>query len=298
MKKALKTFSDQQRLRSLPSGPLTPGNLFEELAGHFCDIQETKNYILARFCLVGALIQIKTYAAANAAYGHSLAIVRLNRHDHAGVCFLIPALALRLGKNQDCYDFCLWSSLPAQDEAFKSRDLDLPDPNVKRADVLELHKDLLNVCQPKRVHGLSHTVAITLLKIRFYLDISDLSKSFVLADKVPLEVINAIQDQILSGTSTTIACPKNIKNRDTQASILRELQSQIKALYKEVNTFNRRFWPFLLKPEVIPFEEPGPGGVYFVHGSIEESQFVFLHSQDAWAEVPGAIDVIRKLSEI
>ena len=286
MKKALETFSEEeQRLRSLPYGPPTSGNLFEEEAGRFWDIPETRDYILARFELVGALREIKTYAAVNAVHEHCLGLLRLNRSDKPGVVQGIPALALRLGKNQECYDFCLWWLSKAH---FKPRDWYLSDTSVKNADVLEFHKGLLRDSQ------LSHTVAITLLKIKLYLHLSALSKALVLAEKVPPELLNAIRDQMLSGTA--LACRNITMNRSTQASIIRELQSQIKSFYKEVNSRNHRFWPALLKPDFTPF---GDGRNRFVrYGSVEEVQVVHRYSYDAWVEVPGAIDVVRKLCEI
>ena len=78
MKKALKTFSDEeQELRSFPYGPPTSGNLFEKETDHFWEIPVTRDYILARFELVGALRKIQTYGAVNAAYEHCLGLLRI-----------------------------------------------------------------------------------------------------------------------------------------------------------------------------------------------------------------------------
>ena len=49
---------------------MTPSNLFEEHAGHFWGILETRDYMRARFALVEALLKVKTYAAVEAAHGN------------------------------------------------------------------------------------------------------------------------------------------------------------------------------------------------------------------------------------
>ena len=304
VKKALKIVSSQERkLRSLPSGPQTPGNLFEEQAGRFWEIPETRDFVVARFQLVGALSNIKTYAAVKAAHEHSSDLLRLDRNDQVDIHLAIPAFYLRLGKHQDCYDFCLWWLSKARDEDFKPRDLDLPNPSVKNADVLKLNDRLLFGSE------LCHTIAITLLKVELYLDISTLSKSFVLAEKVPKEILNAIQEQMLSGTA--IAGRNNTVDRSNHASVVRKLRKQIKAFYKEVNTRNHRFWPAMLSCLTAP--DPGrafltinayragprqAAQVYVGPGSVEEMQIAIRFSIDAWNEVPGAFDVVRKISEV
>ena len=135
---------------------------------------------------------------------------------------------------------------------------------------------------------------ITLLKIKLYLHLSALSKALVLTEKVPPEVLNAIRDQMLSGTA--LACRNITMNRSTQASIIRELQSQIKSFYKEVNTLNHRFWSALLKPDFTPFGERRCA--FMRYDSVEKMQVVLRYNYDACVEVPGAIDVARKLREI
>ena len=55
-----------------------------------------------------ALLKIKTNAALLAAHAHLMDMLRLCWGDNMGVRDLVPALKLRLGKDQDCHDFCKW----------------------------------------------------------------------------------------------------------------------------------------------------------------------------------------------
>ena len=128
---------EETRLRSLPSDWMTPSNLFEEHAGHFWGILETRPYMRARYGLVETLLKVKTYAAVEAAHGHVTDILRLCRSDNMGVRDVLPALELRLGNDQQCYDFCKWWATTGQEGDYDWGNMDNPYLNVKDADVLE-----------------------------------------------------------------------------------------------------------------------------------------------------------------
>lgn len=63
---------EETKLRSHPGDFMTPTNLFEEHAGQFWGIFETRDYMRARFALVTALLKVRTYAAVGAAQAHVL----------------------------------------------------------------------------------------------------------------------------------------------------------------------------------------------------------------------------------
>ena len=69
---------------------------------------EMRDYMRASFALVQALLKIDTHAAAKTAHDHLMDMIRLCRSDNLGVRSLMAPLKLRLGKDQECYDFCLW----------------------------------------------------------------------------------------------------------------------------------------------------------------------------------------------
>lgn len=62
----------------------------------------------ARFGYVNALKQIKTAPSVQIAFDEVWDMLRLCRSDNMGMRDLIPGLFLRLGKNQECYDFIKW----------------------------------------------------------------------------------------------------------------------------------------------------------------------------------------------
>lgn len=68
-----------------------------------------------RFGLVEALLAIKTIEAVQEAHSHIMDMLRLCRSDNMGVRDLVPALCMRLNRDQDCYDFIKWYGTTGQD---------------------------------------------------------------------------------------------------------------------------------------------------------------------------------------
>ncbi|MCJ1388641.1 hypothetical protein MMC18_001489 [Xylographa bjoerkii] len=275
---------EETGLRSHPGDFMTPENLFEEHAGRFWDIHETRPYMRARFALVETLLKIKTYVALEAAHGHIMDMLRLCRSDNMGVRDVLPALELRLGRDQQCYDFCKWWATTGQKGDYDWGDMDNPYLDVKGADVFE--PPLENFLTS---YDLSHTVAITLLKVRMLIDVRALQNSSILGTKVPQEILDSLRGQLVTGS--IIAENKSIMNSTDQAPLIQRLEGQVQELYKGIKKSNKHFWPGLLNPGRHMTARPDA----FSHGSLEQMQLVLQYSLDAWTESPGAVDVIKAL---
>lgn len=98
--------SEEEKPRNQQEFLLTP-NRFETSVGHFWGILETLTYMRARCALVEALSKIDTLDAVRSALSHLMDMLRLCRSDNMGVRDIISSLMLRLGKEQECYDFVL-----------------------------------------------------------------------------------------------------------------------------------------------------------------------------------------------
>ncbi|KAK5737670.1 hypothetical protein LTR17_006532 [Elasticomyces elasticus] len=112
VKKALAKMSrEETKLRNAPEDFGFAGNPFDpqnDSIGHFWGIHETRDYMRARYGVVEALMKIKTREAVQANLDHLLDMLRLCRGDNMGVRSLVPALYIRLGRDQDAYDFVRW----------------------------------------------------------------------------------------------------------------------------------------------------------------------------------------------
>jgi hypothetical protein len=276
---------EEQRLRAHPGDLMTPANVFEEGEGHFWGILETRTYMRSRFALVEALLKVKTPDAVDAALQHLMDMLRLCRGDNMGVRDLVPALFLRLGKDQEGYDFVKWYATTGQDSHYDWGNMILPFLDVKDADVFE-PVDVFT----RKYLALSHTVSVTLLKIRLLLDVRALQNSTAMGEKLPQEALDNIPDQLLS---TIFAKNKDIMESKGQSALIENLESQVKKLYTAVKRESEYFWSALLQPG--PHLTARPAA--YSPGSMEHMQLVLQYNYDSWVETPGAIDVIRDLVE-
>lgn len=265
---------------------MTPaGNLLEseDAVGHFWGIHETRDYMRARFALVEALLLINTRAAVESALAHLLDMMRLCRGDNMGLRDLIPALYLRLGRDQECYDFCKWYAWVDDKSDYDWGDMSLGFLDIKDADVFEPVDEFCG-----KFASLSHAVAITLIKIRLLVDLQTLERARREAGpKVPKEILDKISEEAVS---SVIAGNREILDRD-QGPHIKKLEGQVRQIFKAVDEANKFFWPALLKPGNNLTARPA----YTSFGDKSEMQLKLQYWYNAWVETPGAIGVIEEL---
>lgn len=162
-----------------------PAYPFQNEVGHFWGIWGTRDYMRARYGFVEAILKINTFDAVQASNDHLRDLLRLCRGDNMGVRYHIPSLLLRLHRDQDCYDFLKWWFTTGQEGDYDWGDTSLPYLDVVNADVFE-PVDLF--CD--KYSSLSHTTAITLLKIRLLLDLQDLQNITSISSKIPQELVD------------------------------------------------------------------------------------------------------------
>jgi hypothetical protein len=274
---------EEAKLRAHPGDKFMAPDPFTSSVGHFWGIHETRDYMRARFGLIEALLKIKTFDAVQAALAHLMDMLRLCRGDNLGVRDLVPAQMLRLGKDQECYDFVKWYATMGNDSDYDWGDMDLPFLDVKNADVFE---PVGYMCK-RFVSSLAHILGIALLKIKLLLDLKNLQNSAVLGQRVPQEILDGIQDHLLR--SKIISENKGIMDRTDHAVLIKEMSSQVDEVYTAVESANKHIWKALLKPTGHLNARPES----YSHGSVQEMQIVLKYSLDAWIETPGALDLIR-----
>ncbi|ERF74071.1 hypothetical protein EPUS_08119 [Endocarpon pusillum Z07020] len=274
---------EETALRNQPPDMFKPARIFEEHAGHFWGIMGTRNYMRARYGLIEALLQVKTYAAVKAAHDHAMDCLRLCRSDNMGVRDMLPALKLRLGQDQECYDFIKWYATTGSDGKYDWGDLDNPFLDLKGEDVFET----LPANTTHRYGDLPHTVALTLLKLRLKLDLRDLQRSSIIGTQVPQEIMDNIREQAVG---KIVSRRKDIMRATDLTLLSRELDEQIQALIRGVEAQNSHFWHGLLRPEndlTTRFEAYSPG-------SVQEMQRALQLNYDSWIETPRALDLMRE----
>lgn len=273
---------EERELRAMPPDFMMPANVFEECVGHFWTIYGTRDYIRARFSVVDSLVKIKTFSAVQEAFDHIMDMLRLCRGDNMGLRFMAPALFLRLGKDQECYDFIKWYATTGSRGDYDWGDMSLPFLDVRNADVFEPVELFI-----KKFGELSHALALFLLKLRLLRDVKSLQNSIFLYDRVPPEMVNRIRKELVG---TIVAQNSYVINSNNQKQLIKKLELQLKQLYIFVKKSNTFFWSALLNPDDYLAAPPSA----YSMGSEEHAQLILQYSYDAWVETPGSIDMIRE----
>ncbi|KAI4223505.1 MAG: hypothetical protein L6R36_005384 [Xanthoria steineri] len=137
----------------------------------------------ARYALVRVILNIKTFDAVKSAAEHARDILRLCRSDNLGVRDMLPAIYLRLGRDQDAYDIIKWFQKTKSTSDYESGDLDLPYLDIVDADVFESPHYLCG-----KYPSLAALVCVALLKIRLLMDLVALMNAGCLAPRLPREL--------------------------------------------------------------------------------------------------------------
>lgn len=269
---------EEQELRKAPADFGLPANVFETSVGHFGGISATRYYMLARYALVESILELETQDAVQSALDHIFDMLRLCRSDNIGVRALVPALFLRLGKDQECYDFVRWYATTGQANDYDWGDMSLPYLDVKNADAFE---PVNYICTS--FPTLSHVLAITLLKIKLLLSLTALKNLPIAlsAFKVPVEIVDNIKIHLPD--SIIVTNDSDIMSQTDHTAQVEELTSQVEMLYDTVRKEDHRTWPTLLKSEMHSTTRSDYGC-----GSLAEIQLT-------WNESPAALQVIKNL---
>lgn len=283
VKKSREDFENEERkLRTAPSDFMMPANVFQEGVGHFWGIYGTRPYMRARYAFVDNLVKIKTCDAVKTAFDHIMDMLRLCRSDNMGLRDIVPAIFIRLEKDQECYDFLKWYATTGSRGDYDWGDMDLPFLDVKDADVFEAVSEFIG-----EYSDLSHAVPLMLIKMRLLRIVKSLKNTDFLYDRLPPELIDSISKDI---GGKILAKRKDILMSKDQEALIKKLEEQVHELFTFVKKSNKYFWPGLLDPAAYLAAKP----TEYSCGSEEHSQLTLQYNYDAFAETPGACDMIRE----
>ncbi|KAL8655723.1 MAG: hypothetical protein Q9210_000704 [Variospora velana] len=266
-------------------GLFVPANPFETSVGYFWGIIETRDYMQARLTLVEAILKVKTFDAVESAAHHLRDMIRLSRMDDMRVRDLLPALYLRLGRDQDAYDFVKWYITTDHEALFDFGDVHLPYLDIVDADVFESPTYLW-----AKYHNLAYLASVALLKIRLLSDLVALLNVDYLTAKLPPELLDRVKYYIPS--TGTVRNNSKVMTSTDYTSLIATLSSQVDEIYVAISKINEYFWPALLNPGAHLTARPN---TYSSPGSEGDMQLQLQHCYDAWKETPGSIDFIRTM---
>ncbi|KAL6916882.1 hypothetical protein FSST1_008377 [Fusarium sambucinum] len=260
-----KLAAEETKLRTEPDRDTNGENPFDTIVGKFWFFKSTRPYMSARFDLMSAILNVRTGEAVQAALDHALDMIRLCRGDNQDVRSHVPALHLRLGNDQEAYDFIKC----------------LPFLDLHEQDAFEPVFEKTHYC------NVSFTVALTLIKIRLMQDLDSLH-AFVL--RTPGASGEARYDHLQKEAMSNILLQRpDIVAQENYLELMTQLRAQTMQLYKKVKKDNPHFWPGVLNPNLFAYDVP----TGYIPGSREEAILIFRHSWYSWSETQPAIQYIR-----
>ncbi|RMI96047.1 hypothetical protein CDV36_016357 [Fusarium kuroshium] len=276
-----KVSEEEEKLRTNP-GADTNGNPFDNAVGLFWFFRSTRPYMQARFDYITAVLNVRTGEAVEVALNHSLDLLRLCRGDNLGVRSQVPALHLRLGRDQDAYDFIKWYSVRG-DSHYDWRDMSLPFLDMHGEDAFEAIEESAHHVE------LSFFVALTLIKIRLMKDLECL-QGFL--QNNPTATGEARYDHLQEEAMSDILLRRpDIVAQDNHEGTIAELRCQALQSYRMVKERNPHFWPGIINPNLYAYSVP----TIYTLGSREEAVLVFRNSWYSWSETEVAIQFIREV---
>lgn len=173
-----------------------PPLVFENHAGFFWDILETRPYMIARLNFTDELLAIHTFDAVALVVSEYTDMLRLCPRDDLGISHRLPAQLLRLGRDQECYDFLkFWAN--EEDNLY---DLNGEDSLTLRqrydnSDVLDDPTAALKLCSSE--FEMHRFVPAFFLKASLWLNMRELAHASTILGKthrtIPPELVINIQ---------------------------------------------------------------------------------------------------------
>ncbi|KAK4194884.1 hypothetical protein QBC40DRAFT_237676 [Triangularia verruculosa] len=247
-----------------------PDDMFNNGVGHFWGITDTRDYMRARHAAADALLQVDTRAAVEKALEHFLDMLRLCRSDNLGVRDIIPGLFLRLGREQECYDFLKWWATADPDGTYNWGDTTLPHLDIHGADVFEpidMFSEDTSLC---------HLSMLTLLKLRLYLDMDHWQTAIENGNREPYRPVGKL-----------VRNKVHAIDLQTMSTLVERLRTQYRALIRRVHTANPHFWNALVDSD----DEPAMPTMFGLR-TPEEACVALYHCIDAWQESEDAMIMI------
>lgn len=259
--------------------------------------QVPRSYLQARFDLITALLNIRTGEAVEAALGHAMAMLHADRGDVLSVRSTVPTLLLRLGRDQEAYDFVKWYERVPRD-TYRWGDPAEPFLNLTNEDVTEEWDDL--ALRRLGVDKLPLLTSLVLLKVRLALDLANLTDFVAKRRDAGREedddLLGAkrewVREEAMSGVLHSRQDLVGACGSSRGEALQESNRAQIKKLIAATTARNKHYWPALHNPTQYSHESP----TVYARGSREEVILAFRETWYAWSETPQALDYIKALT--
>ncbi|KAK4212577.1 hypothetical protein QBC37DRAFT_388682 [Rhypophila decipiens] len=257
-----KAIKDAKKQTDDIEGKLRAKNEFEINPGNFWRNTPQRLYLNARFIHAETLIRSWRRQGIEDALAIYLGMLQHDRADHQGCRHLIPAPYIRLGRDQECYDFLKWWATTVRDEELLTSSSS-PLSSFSRSASYGPSKKIFN----HREEEPDLTTEQVLKKIRPQVG----------------DILERRPDLIPSGTDIFETGSPLGKAAD-------DLEESVDKLVHKVNELNEYYIPMVLFPGPAEFSA---GPQMYTPGSEEEARICFMYTFNAWMETPYSMEKLK-----
>jgi hypothetical protein len=233
--------------------------------------------------LAQVYLQIDTPTAVQSGLKLLLEMVDITKDSRTGTADIVPACFLRLGRDQEAYDYMKWWVTSPPPKGPFGPSSQLYASVTKKADVFEDVEFFKGNCP-----SLSFMVALTLLKLRLLIDLQALQRSTEVGGNVPREILVEVRSHL---TSSAVSGNKELLEQNDHEEAITDLKKQVRTMYAAVAAGNTHFWPAVLHPGENKTANPDSWNF----GDKAEMQLALRYNYRAWVETPGAIEAVEEL---
>jgi len=254
-------------------------SIFETGHGRFWDLEETRDYVDARMGIVNSLGRVNNRISEATRLMHLQDLIQLCRTDPIGLREEIPDVLLRLGQDQECYDFIVWWTRAGKAlyRGWDGNEETRPFADVRDADVFESLESCFGVVEEGSTQ---HLLDVLLIKVRLLLDARQLLRLPQSPQAPDAEI------QVLSHITAA-------RHSTITPEVADRLTEQIKTLYRAVEERNEFFWDIFLAHDAKTLQEAEDLKFPFATGTRQEALLMLRKHLPPWKDTPGAFDVVR-----
>jgi hypothetical protein len=237
---------------------------------------EVEAYLHYRYVYARTLIKPNTRSGVVQGLDCCLEVAKLdtkNKQNGQTAREFVPGLLLRLGRDQECYDFLKQKCNGDLEEIYRSEN-DGSRRTVKAEGF-----------------SLAHAAMLCLLKLRILRDLRSLDQAdSALGDKLPAELFHESRSYLISPvTKMDPARMKAIEKREDLSPHVLKIETDLQHLRGYITALNKDYFNAIADHEKLRKMQP----MYQLELPIVE---VLSQTYEPWAETPGAFALWQELS--
>lgn len=280
-----------------------PSQPFRTNVGNLHSIPEAQRYFAELSTLIELHEPIRHRTTVERQLIFAFHIMYMSGIDSQGYRFKVPALMMRINRDQECYDFMKWRTDESEDPNSKTAlnylSLRFANPTLVNPIIPNPRRDFVgyeqeDIFEPIDVFSpetpMMTLIPLCLLKIRFMFDIQRMhlaARAF--GDNLGGDVLGLV----LKNVPFTKQIAENqdlIKSGIARHGALKALMGQVLQLYRKVKGMNHLVWKGMVWPMRRNNQWPRED-----HTLEEEMKAQVKMNWESWIESPGAIALLQEI---